>query len=282
VSEGRSRRELLAGAAVAAAGALAAAAFQERSAEAVGDTAELTAYAASPPGRAGRHGVRRIVWSVPDAHGLVALTFDDGPTARYTPRVLEILHAAGVAATFNVVGARALASPSILRDLVAAGHEIGNHTHHHEDLSRLDPRAVHQQLFVAQDAIQQCVQTPVTVFRPPRGELTGVAIREAAGLGLDVAMWSITRDVAGTGSVDAIVRSIVGRAGSGDILAMHDGLGHAGFRPASPMARTLRRQRDVELRALPHILNGLAERGLRPVTVTQLLRAGSDAVGLTG
>lgn len=276
VPTGRTRRELLAGAAVTAAGIAVVGAIREDSAEALAQTSEIAA-CATPPAEGGRYGIRQIIWSVPNDRGLVGLTFDDGPTTRYTPRVLEILRQANATATFNVVGSRALQLPALLRETVDAGHQVGNHTHHHQDLSTLGPRAVRAQMVDAQDALQQCVQAPIHVFRPPRGELTGVAARQAAQLGLDVVMWSLTRDL-NVGDVDAVTQSILGRVRAGDIIALHDGLGHAGFKPASSMARVLQRRRDVELMALPNILRGLAERGLTPVSVSQLLSSAPGVV----
>jgi peptidoglycan/xylan/chitin deacetylase (PgdA/CDA1 family) len=271
----RSRRELLTAAALAGAGAAAYLGLREDAAETTATVAEAAASAAPLPGDR-RLGVRRVIWSVPNDKSLVGLTFDDGPTLRYTPRVLEILRAARVTATFNVVGARALANPGLLREIVAAGHEIGNHTHHHQDLSAVNARQARIEIVSARDAIEQCVQAPVTLFRPPRGELTGTAARLTAELGMDVLMWSLTRDVPGVGHVDTITRSITSRVAAGDILLFHDGLGHAGFTAGSPMVHMLQRQRDVEIRALPGILQRVAALGLRAVGATTLLRAQAE------
>ena len=267
------RRELLVGSVFAAVAAGVVESTHAGAAEDFAKLAESVDGAAPAEHPAGRLGTHRLIWSVPNELGLVGLTFDDGPTQRYTPRVLEVLRDAGAFATFNVVGVRAVAHPGLLREIVAAGHEIGNHTHHHQDLSQVGPDQARTEIRAAQDAIEQCVQAPVTVFRPPRGELTGASVRVAAELGLDVVMWSLTRDVAGVGSVDDVVASLTGRAEAGDVIGLHDGLGHAGFRPGSAMARLLQRRRDIELRALPHVLARFAERGLHGVSVRQLLEA---------
>jgi peptidoglycan-N-acetylglucosamine deacetylase len=184
------------------------------------------------------------------------------------------LRTASVTATFNVVGVRALEQPSLLREIVAAGHEIGNHTHHHDDLSALPADRVHAEIRAAQDAIEQCVQVPVTLFRPPRGELTGIAAREAAALGMDVLMWTISRDVTRIGTPASVSAGLTAPVVAGDVIALHDGLGHAGFDADSSMATLLRRRRDVEMQALPHALVRLHDRGLRCVAVRELLALG--------
>lgn len=236
-------------------------------------TDEQIGYAAGVGGstlRAGRH---EIVWSVPTTAPLVALTFDDGPHPDYTPRVLSALQAAGVSATFNVMGIQALRHPSLLAEVVAAGHEIGNHTHTHADLTTLDPARTAAEIRDTQDQLEQVVQQRVRLFRPPRGELTGFGMRAAAELDLDVVMWSLDRGPAGVGTAQGVVEHVGTRAERGDIVALHDGLGHAGLRPATSEARLLARRREVEVQALPKVLAALAARGLQVVSVSALLQA---------
>ena len=230
-------------------------------------------YAAGTPGTVLRAGRREVVWSVPTTAPLVALTFDDGPHPRYTPRVLDALREARVTATFNVMGVQAQRHPALLAEVVAAGHEIGNHTHTHADLTTLDRARTMVELREAQDRLQQLVQLPVRLFRPPRGELTGFGLRAAAELQLDVVMWSLDRGPGGVGNPQRVARHLGASAQRGDIVALHDGLGHAGLQPGSGEAKLLARRRDVEMHALPHALELLAAKGLRVVPVSTLLAA---------
>lgn len=276
---GVTRRELLAGGVLVGVGAAAANVARSDATADAASAVESTAFAGPAEHPAGRLGTHRVIWSVPNNDGLVGLTFDDGPCPAFTARLLEILREYRVTATFNVVGVRAARYRSLLADIVAAGHQLGNHTDHHLDLSAVPPPVVRREIMVAQDTIEQYAQAPVTVFRPPRGELTGAAAREAAVLGLDVLMWSITRDVAGVGNVKSVIESLSSRTGAGDIVALHDGLGHAGFAPRSPMAHLLRQRRNVEVHALPQVLASYQARGLRCVSVQELLAATSSAGG---
>ena len=233
---------------------------------------EDISYAAGPPGAALRAGRRAVVWSVPTTAPLVAFTFDDGPHPHYTPRVLAALRDAKVNVTFNVMGVQALRHPELLAEVVAAGHEIGNHTHTHADLSTLDRARTLAELRDTQDRLQQFVQQPVRLFRPPRGELTGFGVRAAAELGLDVVMWSLDRGTGGVGSPQHVIDHITTHVRRGDIVGLHDGLGHAGLQPASSTTRHLARRREVEMHALPRVLELVAARGLQVVPVTTLLR----------
>ena len=86
---------------------------------------------------------------------LVALTFDDGPTVGNTDRLLDILDQYGVKATFFLLGKNVTADPQAVALIKAKGHEIGNHTYSHKDLTRLSLSQVQQQLISAADAIEE-------------------------------------------------------------------------------------------------------------------------------
>jgi len=228
-------------------------------------------YAAAPEGAALRAGKHEVVWSVPTTAPLVAFTFDDGPHPDYTPQVLAALQQARVTATFNVMGVQAQRHQALLAEVVAAGHEIGNHTHTHADLTTLGRARTRTEIRDTQDRLQQLVQRPVRLFRPPRGELTGFGLRAAAELELDVVMWSLDRGGPGVGTSQQVVQHIAQHVRRGDIVALHDGLGHAGFRPKSATAQFLAHRRAVEVRALPRVLALVAASGLQVVPVSTLL-----------
>lgn len=106
---------------------------------------ELSA-SAVPPAPGQRLGQQRLIWSVSTAEPLAALTFDDGPDPELTPRILEVLAEHGVRATFNLMGWNALRHPDLARAVVAAGHELGNHTWTHQDLAFQSARQTGRQL----------------------------------------------------------------------------------------------------------------------------------------
>ena len=225
-----------------------------------------------------RFGMNRVIWSVPTTRPMAALTFDDGPTPEYTPRVLEALRDAGVTATFNVMGHNAVAHRSLLREVVAAGHELGNHTFSHQTLPQLTPAQTRDEIVRCQETVEDLVGVPMAGFRPPRGMLTGYALRVCAELGLDVWVWSCTRGSDGVGTAQHVVDHLGSLVGPGDVVDLHDGLGRGTFQPGSSFTAGLARRREVEVRALPAVLARVAERGITLTSAGRLLAvAGNDS-----
>jgi peptidoglycan-N-acetylglucosamine deacetylase len=265
------RRTFLAGGVAAVGGLTGGPALLDRRDDRQGR--ELTA--AAVPGAAGRRlGQQRLIWSVPTARPLAALTFDDGPDPELTPRILEVLAEHGVRATFNLMGWNALRHPDLVRELVTAGHELGNHTWTHQDLAFQSTLQTRRQLERGRDAIEQTAGVRPRFFRPPRGNLTGSAIASAAELGYDVLLWSVTRGGAGVGTPASVADHLARTVAPGDVVALHDGIGRGTFDPRGSGAHLLRARRLVEVRALPAAVERLLGRGLRLVTVSALLAAG--------
>jgi peptidoglycan-N-acetylglucosamine deacetylase len=229
------------------------------------------------PGTPGqRLGQQRLIWSVPTVEPVAALTFDDGPDPELTPRILEVLAEHGVQATFNVMGWNALRHPELVRAVVAAGHELGNHTWTHQDLAFQSALQTRRQLERGREAIERTAGVRPRFFRPPRGNLTGSAIEAAAELGYDVLLWSATRGGAGVGTPASVADHLARTVAPGDVVALHDGIGRGTFRPTGPGAHELRARRLVEIQALPAAMERVLGRGLRLGTVSALLAAGEQ------
>lgn len=222
-----------------------------------------------------RLGVRRVIWSVSTDQPIVAFTFDDGPDADLTPRILDVLDRYAIKATFFVVGYNAERRSDLLVEAVARGHEIGNHTWRHVDLSRQRAEEARRSIALGDRAIISALGSTPLYFRPPRGQITGAAMRYAAENGNDIVLWSVGRGIRGPGDPRSVAGHVLGEIGAGDILLLHDGIGREAFRTDLDGPGPLRVRRDVEVRALPAIIEGTLERGLRPVTVSELLAASS-------
>src|SRR5437660_3876843 len=97
----------------------------------------------------------------------VAITFDDGPDPRWTPKILDILKAAKVKAAFFLVGVNAEHHPGLVRRIVDEGHEIGNHTYYHPNLALCWPEHVRLELNATQLLIESITGRATTLFRPP-------------------------------------------------------------------------------------------------------------------
>jgi peptidoglycan/xylan/chitin deacetylase (PgdA/CDA1 family) len=232
--------------------------------------------AAAPSGSGRPLGQRLLVWSVATTAPLAALTFDDGPDPELTPRILEILADHGATATFNVMGWNAARHPDLVRAVIAAGHELGNHTWTHLDLAEQSVGETRRQLDLGRRVIEAVAGVRPRWFRPPRGELTGVAARAAAELGQDVLLWSVDRGP-GAASPAAVADHLARAIGPGDVVGLHDGIGRGTFSPHSALGRRLRARRLVELAALPAALRRLQDRGIRLVTASGLVESASQA-----
>lgn len=269
------RRRFLQGATFAAVPTVLGAGMGTVASRALGGDDGLATAARSAPGL----GMRRIVWSVATDEPVVALTFDDGPDPDLTPGLLDTLDRYGVPASFMLVGARVAAAPDLVRRAVASGHEIGNHTYSHRSLATLDRDEVAEELERTAEVLAATVpDAPVRWFRPPRGILTGAGAQAAGGHGYDTLMWSCTRGPTVTTAPAGVAAYVSEHLTPGTIVCLHDGLGAAGFN-GGRMARELRTKRRVELLALPLLLEAALDRGVRFVTISDLVTADTATTG---
>src|ERR1700719_4529684 len=102
----------------------------------------------------------------------IAMTFDDGPSSANTPRLLEILKQRNIKATFFLIGQNVAANPDIVRRILAEGHEVGNHSWTHPQLSKLSDDRVTAEITKTQDAIKDASGFTPTLLRPPYGAIT--------------------------------------------------------------------------------------------------------------
>jgi peptidoglycan/xylan/chitin deacetylase (PgdA/CDA1 family) len=184
-----------------------------------------------------------------------ALTFDDGPHPQGTPAVLEALAAAGVAATFFLVGEQVRRNPALAGEIVAAGHGVGLHCDRHRNLLRLTPRQTREDMLRARDTIAQASGIEPALYRPPYGVLNAAALALARRRGWRTLLWSDWgRDWEARATAQSIAMRLSGAARPGAVLLLHDADDYSA--PGS-WRRTVA--------ALPQALETLARRGLQPV-----------------
>ncbi len=194
----------------------------------------------------------------------IALTFDDGPDPEMAPRFLDVL--GQTPATFFWLGWRVRAHTDVVRGAVAHGHEIACHGDNHRNLARLGPRTTIAALKRARNSIVEAAGRAPAFYRPAYGVWNGTAWAMAPRLGMQRTLWcTCASDWDATTTTRHIVDRILAGATPGAILLLHDADGA----PGAP---------ERTLAALPEILDGLHERGLRPVTLSQLI-APSDSSG---
>lgn len=120
----------------------------------------------------------------------VAITFDDGPDMSSTPQILDELDRLGLVATFFVLGDMVRRAPSLTREIVARGHEVGLHGDVHRSHVLRSPRSVVADMRRAHDLVTRAINRPPVYFRPPYGSLSSASLVTARRLGLTTVLWS--------------------------------------------------------------------------------------------
>lgn len=184
----------------------------------------------------------------------IAMTFDDGPHPIYTPILLNILEERNIRATFFVVGTQVLQYPQILRRMINEGHEIGNHTFNHYDLTTLSTEEVIAEVAGCRDSVVAAATLPTASIRPPYGAVNH-ALRNLFldEFGYPTILWDVDpRDWDMAVSDAEVVDTILTESDHGEIILTHD-----------IHARTIA--------LMPEILDGLLSEGFSFVTVSELL-----------
>lgn len=215
-------------------------------------------------------GHQRVIWSVDTDSPAVALTFDDGPDPDFTPRILDVLDEHGVKATFFSLGYNAQRHPALLREVVAAGHEIGSHGWRHLNLAEISPAETRREIEHGTGLVEEQAQIPVNVFRPPYGRFNETAVRLLAERRQDMFVWSVTRGELTWTHADHIAAHISSETKRGDIINLHDGIGRGTFQRESDFASRLIERRSVEIEALPRIVGDVRAAGLKFATASEL------------
>jgi len=199
----------------------------------------------------------------------VALTFDDGPDPRWTPRIAKALRRLDVPATFFVVGSQVVRHPEVVRELHDDGFELGNHTFTHTDLAALHPWERVLQIDLTENALAGTVGIRSRLIRPPYSSISSAvterqvgAFRELARRGYAVVLSDFDGEDWRRSGVDAIVPAITPPSSSGGIILLHDGGG----------------DRAQTVAALETVVPRLRARGFQFVTVSELLGIPRDEV----
>lgn len=132
-----------------------------------------------------------FAWRLPGGTDC-ALTFDDGPHAAYTPRILDLLALHGVKATFFVVGQAAAREPDLIRRTAEEGHRVASHTYSHRDLPTLAREELRQELDACRQLIRDLTGVDTNLVRPPRGRVAATTVARAMQWGYRLVHWSKT------------------------------------------------------------------------------------------
>ena len=183
----------------------------------------------------------------------IALTYDDGPHATLTPRLLDLLAAHRMKATFFVVGQCVVDHPDLLRRAVREGHEIANHSWSHPNLGKMSDEAVRRELQKTDDAIVAATGKRPTLMRPPYGSITANQKRWIHDeFGYRIIIWDVDPLDWKRPGPSVVTARILKETKAGSIILAHDI--HA-----------------PTLEAMPATFDQLMKKGFKSVTVTELL-----------
>lgn len=180
-----------------------------------------------------------------------ALTFDDGPSGKYTRQLLDGLYDRGVHATFLLCGYRMVNYPDITQRIFEEGHEIGLHGYSHRSMKNMSRREVAQEIMDTEALLPEGCR-PV-LLRPPGGFSTDAVRQVAEVRGLSILHWSVDPRDWETTDAHAIETAVLGTIQSGDIVLLHD-------------------MTMSSVEASLHIVDALLEEGFELVTVSELAR----------
>ncbi|GMA50921.1 polysaccharide deacetylase familiy protein [Alicyclobacillus contaminans] len=203
----------------------------------------------------------RTLYKGPNTTRAIALTFDDGPDPRYTPKVLQILREHGAKATFFLVGRRAAEHPDLVRAILADGHEIASHGHLHRHAWLMTPWSTWRDIREGKRQVERITGQPIRYYRPPWGAFNWFTRIACARLHLQPVLWSVRAiDWLPGEYADDVVKRVIQGAHTGAIVLCHDAGGAEGA-PRNTIA------------ALPEILTTLGQRRFTFTTVGALAEA---------
>ena len=181
----------------------------------------------------------------------VALTFDDGPSGKYTRKLLDGLYDRGVQATFLLCGYRMKDYPDLTQRIVDEGHEIGYHGYTHKNIQSMSRRDIARELEDSQTLLPEGCRP---VFLRPPGGCCSDAVRQVAQVrNLAILGWSVDPRDWATHDTAAIERAVLKNVGDGDIVLLHD-------------------MSDSSVKAALDIVDVLLQKDYEIVTVSRLVR----------
>lgn len=190
------------------------------------------------------------VRAAPDSR-YVALTFDDGPSGKYTRALLDGLYDRGAKATFLLCGYRMVNYPDITQRIFEEGHEIGYHGYSHNPMQSMSRRGIAQELMDSQALLPEGCRP--AFLRPPGG-FSSEAVRQVAeARGLAILHWSVDPEDWATKDTAAIEKAVLNQVKDGDIILLHD-------------------MTDSSVKAALDIVDALLKEDFEFVTVSELAR----------
>ena len=197
---------------------------------------------------------------LPSGAKLLALTYDDGPNDPHSLNLLEVLSKHGVRATFFMIGQYVQSRPDIAREIVRAGHVVGNHTFTHPLLTIQSAAEIRKQLSDCRAALNDAIGTHSKLFRPPFGGRRPAVLRIARELGFEPIMWNVTGYDWNAPPAAVIEKKVSRQVRGGDVILLHDG-GH----------KQMGANRSQTVLATDHLLKRYRNEGYEFVTIPEMM-----------
>ena len=203
------------------------------------------------------------VYNVDTQEKVLSISFDAAWGRANTEEILNILDRYDVKTTFFLVGFWAEKHPDLVEELVARGHEIGNHSATHPHMSQLSQPQIREELRKCSDLVKAITGKPTTLFRPPYGEYNDAVVRISREEGYECVQWNVdSLDWKNLGT-EHMVRQCTKNVNPGDIVLFHN-------------------DSKYILEALPRILEYYTQEGYRIIPVSQILLEGDTWIDHTG
>ena len=207
----------------------------------------------------------RVVWSVDTDEKVVAFTFDDGPSEKYTPQLLDILARKEVRATFFLIGKNVEKYPEIVKRIHSDGHEIGNHSFNHSLLPLYSKSYIKRELESTSALIEETVGSLPSYFRPPMGLFTPSVLDAVGENGMTAVVGEVyPRDPYKPG-IDKIVNRVMNSVKPGSIIILHD---------SGTFGKV---DRSQTIAAVSILIDRIRDQGYRFLTVGELIGLNGSA-----
>ncbi len=190
----------------------------------------------------------------------LALTYDDGPNDPHTLRLIETLARHDAHATFFLIGRYVRQRPDLVREIVRAGHVVGNHTFTHPLLTFKSTGKTRKELASCRAALEDAIGQPSNLFRPPFGGRRPGTLRIARELGLEPVMWNVTGYDWNAPPAAVIQKKVESQIRGGDVILLHDG-GH----------KQMGADRSQTVLATDHLIARYKSEGYKFVTIPHMM-----------
>jgi len=205
---------------------------------------------------------RDVIYHINTPHNVVALTFDDGPSPEWTPRILDEFKKAGVKATFFMIGDHVKKYPDVARRVAEEGHEIENHTYSHPTLVFYTLDKLEREVRDTERAIRDATHRSTQYFRPPKAWLTATEKKKIEEMRYKTVSWTLNSKDWVTFDDKYMVKYIVRHVRSGDIILFHDSGG---------LFSTEGGDRHETVKTIQRLVEKLKKMGYQFVTLSELL-----------